>query len=53
MYCPKCSQQQISDNIRYCSRCGFPLNVVVDLLAYDGVLAALEMKGKQQELTPR
>ena len=52
-YCPKGSQQQVSHNIRYCSRCGFPLDVVVDLLAHDGVPAALEMKGRQQQLTPR
>lgn len=32
MFCPKCSQQQISDNIRFCSRCGFQLNVVKALL---------------------
>ncbi|HEY0080415.1 MAG TPA: hypothetical protein VGB73_17535 [Pyrinomonadaceae bacterium] len=23
MYCPKCSQQQASEEIRFCSRCGF------------------------------
>ena len=33
MFCPKCSQPQISDNIRFCSRCGFQLNVVKALLA--------------------
>ena len=33
MFCPKCSQQQISDNIRFCSRCGFQLNIVKALLA--------------------
>ena len=32
MFCPRCSQQQISDNIRFCSRCGFQLNVVKGLL---------------------
>lgn len=35
MFCPKCSQQQISDEIRFCSRCGFELNVVKALLASD------------------
>lgn len=35
MYCPKCSQQQISDNVRFCSRCGFQLNVVKALLVDD------------------
>ena len=38
MYCPKCSQQQISDAVRFCSRCGFQLGVVAELLETDGVL---------------
>jgi hypothetical protein len=33
MYCPKCSQQQVDDNVRYCSRCGFELSVVRACLA--------------------
>ncbi|HWT02266.1 MAG TPA: zinc ribbon domain-containing protein [Pyrinomonadaceae bacterium] len=33
MYCPKCSQQQPSDEVRFCSRCGFQLGVVKELLA--------------------
>ena len=38
MFCPKCNQQQVSNEMRFCSRCGFPLTVVADLLAHDGVL---------------
>ena len=33
MYCPKCSQQQASDEARFCSRCGFQLGVVKELLS--------------------
>ena len=33
MFCPKCSQEQVSDETRFCSRCGFPLNAVKALLA--------------------
>ena len=33
MYCPKCSQIQTEDGRRYCSRCGFQLGVVKELLA--------------------
>jgi hypothetical protein len=33
MYCPKCSQQQISEEPRFCSRCGFQLDAVKTLLA--------------------
>jgi hypothetical protein len=32
MFCPKCSQEQVSDETRFCSRCGFQLNVVKALL---------------------
>ncbi len=43
MFCPKCSQQQISAETRFCSRCGLELGVVKALLAIDdmpGTLAA-------------
>ena len=33
MYCPKCSQIQAEDTLRFCSRCGFQLGVVQELLA--------------------
>lgn len=33
MYCPKCRHQQATDNVRYCSRCGFQLDHVRELLA--------------------
>jgi hypothetical protein len=35
MYCPNCSQQQASDETRFCSRCGFQLGVVKALLSSD------------------
>lgn len=35
MFCPKCSQQQTSDEARFCSRCGFQLGVVKAALAAD------------------
>jgi len=36
MYCPKCSQIQTEDGLRFCSRCGFQLGVVKELLAEPG-----------------
>ena len=38
MYCPHCGQQQISSDMRFCSRCGFPLEGVSLLLATGGSL---------------
>lgn len=40
MYCPQCGQQQISGEVRFCSRCGFALNVVMELIKHNGVLAS-------------
>jgi hypothetical protein len=36
MYCPQCGQQQVSDSLRFCSRCGFPLEGVLQLLGSGG-----------------
>ena len=33
MYCPNCGQQQISDEMRFCSRCGLALTGLADWLA--------------------
>src|SRR5690349_13871207 len=38
MFCPQCGQQQISGVIRFCSRCGFPLDGVMQLLSNGGNL---------------
>src|SRR5262249_38437744 len=38
MYCPKCSTEQLSDETRYCSRCGFLLTHVSELIENDGVM---------------
>jgi hypothetical protein len=53
MYCPKCSQQQVDDNVRYCSRCGFPLGGVADLLATGGVLEVYQPGSPRPWLSPR
>ena len=39
MYCPKCGQQQISDEMKFCSRCGLALSGLADWLAGGGVRA--------------
>jgi hypothetical protein len=38
MFCPQCGQRQVSNDVRFCSACGFQLNVVTDLLAGGGQL---------------
>ena len=48
MHCPRCGQQQVSDQIKFCSRCGFQLGLVAELLAHGGFLPQLTelYKGK-------
>jgi len=48
MYCPKCSQQQVSEDVRFCSRCGFQMHVVARLLETNGVLEGFEPEEKEK-----
>src|SRR5512141_1778209 len=41
MHCPSCGQQQVSEDIKFCSRCGFPLGLVSEILAHGGFLPQL------------
>ena len=36
MFCPRCSQEQVNSDQRFCSRCGFPLGDVVEALSNEG-----------------
>lgn len=49
MHCPRCGQQQVSEEIKFCSRCGFPLGLVSEILAHGGTLPQLAdfEKGKK------
>lgn len=38
MHCPQCGQQQTPGEVRFCSRCGFPLGGVTELIAHGGTL---------------
>ena len=41
MHCPRCGQQQVSEEIKYCSRCGFPLGLIAEVLENGGFLPQL------------
>lgn len=50
MHCPRCGQQQVSVEIKFCSRCGFPLGLVSELLAHGGFLPQLaDLPGKKKK----
>jgi hypothetical protein len=53
MHCPRCGQQQISDQTKFCSRCGFQLALVSELLENGGFLPQLAelRKGKSSLFT--
>lgn len=53
MYCPKCSQQQVSDEVRFCSRCGFLLSAVAEIVKNDGKLPDVSNLLKKKLSTPR
>ncbi len=41
MHCPRCGQLQVSEETKFCSRCGFPLGLVSELLTQGGFLPQL------------
>ncbi len=53
MYCPRCSQQQVSEETKFCSRCGFPLGLVSEILAHGGFLPQLAEIYKNKKLLTR
>ncbi len=52
MYCPQCSQEQFAEEMRFCSRCGFPLAIVSQLVRDGGALEGFDVEGNRQ-LSPR
>ena len=53
MFCPQCGQQQVSGIIRFCSRCGFPMDGVIQLLGTGGMLPAYQTPGEPVQPSPR
>lgn len=55
MYCPQCGQQQVAAELRFCSRCGFPLGGVTELLSTGGVIPQYQPPAAdtQPKISPR
>lgn len=53
MHCPQCGQRQVSEITRFCSRCGFPLEGVAQLLACGGMLPAYPLTEGTTERSPK
>lgn len=53
MYCPRCAQQQISDEMRFCSRCGLPLGGLIEWLTFGGAPAGRVQEKPLSLASPR
>lgn len=45
MHCPRCGQQQVSNETRFCSRCGFLLTGIAEVVANDGMIPNQQAQG--------
>ena len=52
VYCPRCSQEQISNETRFCSRCGFLMTGIAEIVMQGGVPQQLESNA-EKPITPR
>lgn len=53
MYCPNCGQQQISNETRFCSRCGLQLGLIAEVVANGGFLPELAQLGKRNRFATK
>jgi hypothetical protein len=53
MFCPQCGQQQVTGVVRFCSRCGFPLDGVIQLLGNGGMLPVYRSPDEPVQISPR
>lgn len=44
MFCPNCSQKQVSDQIKFCKSCGFPLEDVTEIIKNEGYVERNEIE---------
>ena len=49
MHCPSCGQQQMSNETKFCSRCGLPLGIVSEVLLHGGYLPQLAELNKKKK----
>lgn len=55
MYCPGCGQEHMSNQVRFCSRCGINLNAVSHVMATGGLVPVVQPPPEDPlaEMTPR
>ena len=53
MYCPKCSKQQLSDEVQFCSSCGLPMLNLKELVSTGRDIRLTSSKLSEAELSAR
>lgn len=53
MHCPACGQQQVSNETKFCSRCGLSLGLVSEVVAHGGTLPQLAELGRKSTFFTR
>ena len=53
MYCPKCSQPQVSDEMQFCSHCGLSLSSTKEMILAGGKTLLSQSKEDEDKLSPR
>ncbi len=53
MFCPRCGQEQVNDETRFCSRCGFLMTGVGEVVANDGLIPEKYSRNRDGKNSPR
>lgn len=53
LYCPKCSQPQVSEETQFCSHCGLSLNGLKEIVLAEGKTKTSQLKGCEDQRSPR
>lgn len=53
MYCPRCGQEQPREKVKFCTRCGFSITAVTELITREGEFSTFLKSGQPKSNTPR
>ncbi|CAN5745255.1 hypothetical protein BH20ACI4_BH20ACI4_09620 [soil metagenome] len=53
MFCPRCGQEQVNNETRFCSRCGFLMTGVNELIFNEGIIPEKYVKIKDAKNSPK
>ncbi len=53
MFCPRCGQEQISEDLRFCPGCGLSMGLIFEILNHGGTLPQLMELAKKEKFFTR